>query len=206
MGSNNIKTVVFDLGRVLIDYEPRYLFRKMFGNNTEDMEYFLSNICNFEWNAEQDAGRTFQEGVDLLLAEYPQYEPYIVAYKDRWEETIGDEISESVSILKQIKQSNMPLYALTNWSAETFPFARRRFDFLTWFDDILVSGEVKLRKPDLKIYQLLFEKFNINPSTTLFIDDTYENIVAAQQSGMQTIHFENPQQMRRELTEYCLIS
>jgi 2-haloacid dehalogenase len=196
----NIQTIVFDLGGVLIDWNPRYLYRKLL-RSEEEIEYFLSHICTPEWNAQQDAGRPFREGVALLKQQYPQYAELIDAYVQRWEETLGDAHWETVEVLREVKQMGMPVYALTNWSAETFPVARKKFDFLNWFDGILVSGEVRLKKPDPAIFRLLMEKYPINASRTIYIDDVKENIIAADHLGFRTIHFHSAVQLRTSLRE-----
>jgi len=198
-----IQNVVFDIGGVLIDWNPRYLYRQLLKNEAE-MEFFLNNICTSEWNAQQDAGRPFRDGVALLKQQYPQYSTLIEAYELRWEEMLGDAFSGTVEILRGLKSSGMPVYALTNWSAETFPVARKKYEFLDWFDGILVSGEVKLRKPDIRIFQLLLEKFKLDASSTLYIDDIMENLDAAQQVGLQPVHFQNAAQLRSALHEMGL--
>ncbi|MBF0279382.1 MAG: HAD family phosphatase [SAR324 cluster bacterium] len=196
-----IHTIVFDLGGVLIDWNPRYLFRKVFQNDSARMEYFLSEICTASWNVQQDAGRTFDEGCAVLKKEYPDYADAIDAYHFRWEEMLGDANLEVVSMLKFFKESKFPVYALTNWSKEKFPIARNRFDFLQKFDGILVSGEVGLKKPDPKFFQLLFQTYSFEALGSVFIDDSLENIEAAQQLGMHGIHFKNASQLRKEFSE-----
>jgi len=193
-----IETIVFDLGSVLIDWNPRYLYRKLLQNDDE-MEYFLSNICTSEWNAQQDAGRLFREAVTLLQQQYPKYAGLIEAYDRRWEEMLGEANEEVVKILAELKRTKMPIYALTNWSAEKFPFAQKRYDFLNWFDGIIVSGEVGLKKPDLKIFQLLLEKYKIEANATIYIDDTAENLVSAGEIGLHAVHFQSAKQLRAAL-------
>jgi 2-haloacid dehalogenase len=199
----NIQTIVFDLGGVLIDWNPRYLYRKLL-QSEEEIEYFLNHICSPEWNAQQDAGRPFREGVALLKQRHPQYAELIDAYVQRWEETLGDAHWETVEVLREVKQMGMPVYALTNWSAETFPVARERFEFLNWFEGILVSGEVRLKKPDPAIFRLLLEKYQIDASRTIYIDDVKENIIAAGALGFCTILFRSAAQLRDSLREFGL--
>jgi 2-haloacid dehalogenase len=193
-----MQTIVFDLGGVLIDWNPRYLYRKLLKDEAE-IEFFLNTICTAEWNGRQDAGRPFREGVALLSQQYPEYAALIEAYEARWEEMLGGAINGTVEILRSVKSGGMPVYALTNWSAETFPIARKHYDFLNWFDGILVSGEVKMRKPDIRIFQLLLERFKLNAGTTLYIDDIVENLKPAQQAGLQPLHFQNAAQLRNAL-------
>ena len=196
---NEIETIIFDLGGVLIDGNPKYLYRKVFNGDEEKVDWFLNNICTSDWNLEHDAGRTLKEGTQLLLDQYPEYEDLIRVYYDRWEEMIGGAINDSVSVLTALKQTNKyQLYALTNWSAETFPVALERFDFLQTFEGIVVSGEERTRKPYPKIYEILLERYQINPAKSVFIDDNLENVLAAQKIGINGIHFKNAIQLMRE--------
>jgi 2-haloacid dehalogenase len=201
----NIQTIVFDIGGVLIDWNPRYLYKKLLKEENE-IEFFLNNICTAEWNAQQDAGRPFRDGVALLQQQYPQYAGLIEAYDRRWEEMLGEADWETVKIFDEIKQRGMPVYALTNWSAEKFPLAKQRYDFLNWFDGILVSGEVGLKKPDLKIFRLMLDKYQLDAAQTIFIDDVKANVVAASQLGLQIIHFQNAAQLREALRAWGIIS
>ena len=201
----NIKTVIFDLGGVLIDWDPKYVYRNIFEKEKE-MEWFFQNICTFEWNEEQDAGRTIAEATTQLIKKYPDHEKNIRAYYDRWEEMLGGPIDETVEILAELKKNpNLKLYALTNWSAETFPIALKKYEFLHWFDGRLVSGEEKIRKPFIELYKRLLDKYSIDPSTALYLDDNTRNLLPAKELGMQTIHFQNPQQFRKELVELGVI-
>jgi len=195
----NIQVVVFDIGGVLVDWNPRYLYRKILKNDSETMEYFLTNICNFEWNDQQDAGRSFSEGVAILKNKYPEYGELIEAYDKRWEEMLGDVNWETVKILKQLKRNKMPLYALSNWSADKFPIAQRRFDFFHLFDDMMVSGFVSVKKPNLEIFRLFLDTYNFEANKTVFIDDQILNIEAAKKVGMNTIHFLNARQLGKSL-------
>ncbi len=185
-----IKDVVFDFGGVLMDWDPRYLYRTYF-KDEEQMEYFLSHICTDAWNAEQDRGRTFDEGVSLLLRQYPQYAEPIRMYKDRWESMLKGEFPRSVELLRRLKEQGYGIYGLTNWSAETIPIAFAKYDFFSLFDGIVVSGEEKLIKPDPKIYRILLDRYKLTAENTLFIDDSPANIEAASQLGFQTILFDN---------------
>lgn len=185
-----VKDVVFDFGGVLMDWDPRYLYRTYF-KDEEQMEYFLSHICTDAWNAEQDRGRTFDEGISLLLRQYPQYAEPIRMYKDRWESMLKGEFPRSVELLRRLKEQGYGIYGLTNWSAETIPIAFAKYDFFKLFDGIVVSGEEKLIKPDLKIYRILLDRYKLTAENTLFIDNSPANIEAARQLGFQTILFDN---------------
>jgi 2-haloacid dehalogenase len=197
--------VVFDLGGVLIDWNPRYLFRKLFGADEDGMERFLTEICTTEWNLAQDAGRSWAEGKALLQARHPAQAELIEAYHRRWDEMVSGSIAGSVAILAELKGARVPVYGLTNFSRETFPLARRRFDFLDWFDGIVVSGEVNLVKPDPRIYQLLFDRFGLTAAESIFIDDNAGNTATAARLGMHAIHFTDPSALRGELAALGLL-
>lgn len=192
-------TIIFDLGAVLIDWNPRYLYRKIF--KTEDeITWFLENICTSEWNDEQDAGRSFQEATEELLRKHPDWEVPVRAWYDRWHETIQGPVAGTVEILRNIRDSKTyRLYALTNWSAETFPWALENFEFLHWFEGIVVSGVEKMRKPFPEFYQILFDRYKVDPRTSIFIDDNIKNIEAGKKLGLTTIHFRSPEQLSEEL-------
>jgi 2-haloacid dehalogenase len=195
-----IETVIFDLGGVLIDWNPRYLYRKIL-KDEEEITWFLQNICTSEWNDQQDAGRSFDEAIKELIKKHPEWEEAITAWGSRWQETIGGPIKETVDILREIKSSrNHRLYALTNWSAETFPWALDNFEFLHWFEGIVVSGQEKTRKPFPEFYKILLDRHKIDPARSIFIDDNFKNVEGARAVGIQTIHFENPKKLRDELT------
>lgn len=195
----NIDTIIFDLGEVLINWDPRNLFRKIF-NDEEEMEYFLANVCTGEWNAAQDAGRTWQEGIDLIVPQHPKYEKEINAFWDRWPEMLDGPKQGTVDILTHFYQEQKyELYALTNWSRETFPVALEQFDFLQYFKGILVSGDEMMKKPDPAIYQLLLDRYQINPHQSIFIDDSINNVKAAAAFGIHAIHFQSSKQLRAEL-------
>jgi len=197
--NTKITTIIFDLGGVLIDWNPRYVYRQIF-ESEERIDWFFENICTSEWNEHQDAGRSLEEATEELVAKYPEHENEIRAYYDRWEEMLGGAINETVEILRSLKETNKyKLYALTNWSAETFPVALQRYDFLQWFDGIVMSGEEKTRKPFPEIYQTLLTRFNVNPSEVIFIDDSLRNVEGANAVGIDGIHFQSPQQLLNEL-------
>lgn len=195
-----IDTVIFDLGNVLIDWNPRYLYRKLFGGDTDAMERFLSEVCHAEWNERQDAGRTWQEAIEEATARHPEHEQLIRAYHLRWQEMLGGAIQESVAILHELRKRGTRLLALTNWSRETFPVALARFEFLHWFDGILVSGEERLIKPDPAIFRLLISRFGLDVSRAVFIDDSLRNVEGARRAGLRAIQFEGAANLRRDLT------
>ncbi len=194
-----IKTIVFDLGNVLIDWNPHHLYTRLIPDE-EERNWFLDNICTMDWNEEQDKGRSLQEGTELLVKKFPEHEPSIRAYYTHWEEMLGEPVAGTVEIFRRLKQGgDMKFYALTNWSAETFPIALERYDFLHWFDGRVVSGEEKTRKPFENIYQALIDRFGIDPSRAVFVDDNARNLVPAKALGFHTIHFRSPEQLRNEL-------
>ena len=202
MGENRIRrrVAVFDLGGVLIDWNPRHLYRKLFSDEAT-METFLTDICNLAWNRAQDAGRPIAEGVRELQARHPAQAELIAAYYGRWPEMLGGPIEASVAILKELKAQGTPLYALTNWCRETFPIARARFDFLDWFDGIVVSGEEGLVKPDPRIFELLFARYGFSPAETVFIDDSAENAAAGAALGCHGMEFTSPDALKTGLGE-----
>lgn len=197
--SKQIRTVVFDLGGVLIDWNPRYVYREIFGGDEEKVEWFLSTICTPDWNAQQDAGRTLEAATEALLALHPEHDVLIRAYYDRWQDMIGGAIKGSVEILRELRDGPHELYGLTNWSAETFPVALELFDFLDWFDGIVVSGEIGLIKPNAEIFHHLTSTFDLDPPSTVFIDDSLANVETARTLGFRAVRFEHPDQLRAEL-------
>jgi 2-haloacid dehalogenase len=194
----NISYVVFDIGGVLIDWNPRHLFRKVF-KSEEEMEWFLSNICTSEWNIQQDGGKLFSVATAELSAKYPEYSDKIAMYYGRWTEMLGGEIEDTVKILRELKSTGMPLYALSNWSHEAFPVAYERYDFMKEFDGLVVSGYEKLLKPDHAIYRVLMDRYKINPSESVYIDDNKPNADAAGELGFNSIHFRSADQLRIDL-------
>jgi 2-haloacid dehalogenase len=192
--------IIFDLGNVLIDWNPSYVFDKVFKGEEEKKKYFFENICTSEWNEEQDAGRSIKEATEILVAQHPEWKEQIETYYGRWTEMLGGPIHETVEIFRQLKESGKyKLYALTNWSGELFPIALELYDFLHWFDGRVVSGEEKMRKPFPEFYQLILNRFNLVPEETLFIDDNLRNIQAAEELDIQCIRFESPEHLRKEL-------
>jgi len=199
------RVVVFDLGGVLIDWNPRYLYRKLFHGDEDAMETFLSEVCTVEWNERQDAGRTFAEAVAALLPRHADKIELIEAFGKRFDEMITGEIAGSVDILAALKRAGVPRYALSNWSAETFPPQRDRFPFLAWFDGIVISGEEGVIKPDPRIFRVLLDRHRIAPHEAVFIDDNPANAAAAEALGIHGIYFRSPQLLRRELEALGLL-
>lgn len=201
-----ITTIIFDLGAVLIDWNPHYMYRTLFSDE-EEMKTFLATICTSDWNEEQDAGRSLQEGTELLVQQYPEQEANIRAFYNRWHEMLGDAFWDTVNIFKQLKETGKyKLYALTNWSAETFPIALERYEFLQWFDGIVVSGEEKIRKPSAEFYQILLDRYYVKADEALFIDDNYRNVLAAEKLGIKSIHFTSAEALACELTKLDVLS
>ena len=200
-----INTVIFDLGGVLIDWNPRYVYRTIF-KSEEEIDWFFENIATHDWNENQDAGYPLDAATEDLIKKHPDWEKEIRAYYGRWTEMLGGPIEATVEIFKELKQlPQIKTYALTNWSAETFPIALERYDFLHWFDGRLVSGEEKTRKPFAEIYQKIIDRFSIDPHKAIFIDDNLRNIKGAEILGIRGIHFIDPFQLRNELKEMGLL-
>lgn len=195
-----IKNIIFDFGGVLIDWNPRYLYSKVF-NDEGRMEHFLREICSQEWNEKQDAGRTFSEGIKELIAEHPEMSAEITLFHERWDEMVGGEVKGTSDILYQLKSLGFVLYGLTNWSGEMFPSVKEKFPFFKELDGIVVSGDEKLLKPDPAIFNLLTLRYGIKPEESLFIDDNKINIEAAKNLGFEVIRFESAEQLSNELKE-----
>jgi 2-haloacid dehalogenase len=205
MRSQPIKAVVLDLGGVLLDWNPRHLYKRYFEEPAQ-MEQFLSEINFAAWNAMQDKGRPFRDGVAELSSLFPHRAALIRAYQDRWEESIKGPVPGMAQIVRAVKAAGYPLYGLTNWSAETFPIAYRKYgDLFDLFDHIVVSGEVHLLKPDPRIFDLAIQAAGVQPSQCLFIDDGPENIAAATRMGFQAIHFVSAEQLEHQLLSMELL-
>jgi 2-haloacid dehalogenase len=195
-----INTIVFDLGGVLIDWNPEYVFLKEFRGDREIMNWFFENICTSEWNEQQDAGYSLEQATLERVALFPEHERLIRMYYGEWEQMLGYELPGTVEILKKLHQSaDYSIYALTNWSGETFPVALQKFHFLSWFEGIVVSGDEKLAKPNPEIYKLLLDRYNLDAKTCVFIDDRADNVQAAVDLGFKGIPFLNDQQLHKEL-------
>ncbi len=201
----NIKAIIFDLGGVLIDWNPDYVFDKLFDDKVKK-QFFFENICTSDWNEEQDAGREIKVATEELVAQHPEWKEYIEAFYGKWTDMLGGPIHDTVHIFEQLKEKNLhKFYALTNWSAELFPIALERYEFLHWFDGRVVSGEEKMRKPHPAFYQVLLQRYSLQPHETLFIDDNLRNIKAAEAIGINCIHFQSPAQLREELQQLRLL-
>ena len=198
-------TVIFDLGGVLIDWDPRYLYRRLFNGDEAAVEHFLANVCTGEWNRQQDAGRPFAEAEAEAAGRHPDKLELIQAWARNFHEMIPSAIDGTVAILDELRRRRVPLYALTNWSAETFAIQPSRFEFLAWFDGIVVSGQEKLIKPDARIFQVLLDRYGIDPARAVFIDDVAANAAAGAALGIHPIHFTGPDQLRRELKVLSLL-
>ena len=197
--------VVFDLGGVLIDWDPRHLYRKLFPGDAAGMERFLAEVCTSEWNLRQDAGRSWAEATALLKAAHPADAAMIDAFRERWPEMMAGAIEGTVEILRELHAVGTPLYALTNWSDETFPVALERFDFLGWFQGIVVSGRERLIKPDPLVFRVLLERYELRAEDIAYVDDNSRNAAAATGLGMHGIHFTEPAALRRELAVLGLL-
>jgi 2-haloacid dehalogenase len=196
-----VSTLIFDLGGVLIDWNPEYVFREVIPD-VERRKYFFENICTHEWNVEQDAGRPISVATQLLVDQYPEWESEIRTFYDRWEDMLGGPLPETVELLRELRdRGEHRLLALTNWSGETFPVALARYDFLHWFEGIVVSGDEKTRKPFPEIYQTLLSRYEVDPGKAIFIDDVLKNIHGAENVGIRGHHFQNAEGLRKTLNE-----
>lgn len=197
-----MNTIVFDLGGVLIDWNPEYVFLKEFRGDREKMNWFFENICTSTWNEQQDAGYSLEQATLERIALFPEHERLIRMYYGEWEQMLGYELTGTVEILKKLHQSpDYTIYALTNWSGETFPVARQKFHFLSWFEGIVVSGDEKLVKPDPEIYKLLLDRYDLDAKNCVFIDDRADNVQAAVDLGFKGIQFSNDHQLFKELLD-----
>ena len=196
--------VVFDIGMVLIEWDPRHLYRKVFKSEA-DMEWFLTHVCHPEWNLAQDHGRTFAEGRREATTRHPKHAAEIAMFDERWMDMVPGEISGTVDILETLHKRGTPLYAITNFSSEKFGATRQRFPFLNLFRDIVVSGDEKLIKPDPTIYQLLAKRNKIDLADSIFIDDSLKNVKGAEAVGMKAHHFTTPESLRTDLAKYGLL-
>jgi len=193
-----LKNIIFDFGGVIMDWDPRYFYRDYFKNDSE-MEFFLGNIATNAWNIEQDRGRSLENGTEKLVKEHPLFEKEIRAYYDNWTTMLKGDIPQNVAVLRQL-EGKYPLYGLTNWSSETFPYALEHYDFFKVFEGkIVVSGDEKLIKPDPKIFYLLLNRYNIKAEESVFIDDNADNIKTARNLGFTTIHVNPQTDLKKEL-------
>jgi len=199
--TTTIKAIIFDYGNVLLEWNPRHVYRHYFPDDNEGMERFFHEVDFMSWNAQQDRGRTFKEGVADLSGQFPQYSHLIQAYQDHWKESIGNALTGTVEILKELKRVGYSLYGLSNWSVETFPYARAKYAFFDLFDDMVISGAVGHVKPEPEIYQILLDKIGGPAQECLFIDDSLPNIQQARKMGFVGIHFQSAEQLRSELRQ-----
>ena len=201
---SNIKNIIFDFGGVVMDWNPRYFYKDYF-NDDEKMEFFLKNIATDEWNAEQDRGRTLAEGTEIQVAKFPQWEKELRAYYDNWTTMLRSDIPKNVDVLRKLEHSNYELFGLTNWSAETFPYALENYDFFKIFGgNIVVSGTEKVIKPDPKIWEVLLERYHIKAEESVFIDDNAKNIEVAKTLGFITVHITPETDLEKELKDLGL--
>jgi 2-haloacid dehalogenase len=203
--SMNIKAIIFDFGGVLLKWNPYNILQPYFPGQAQAADDFLREINFMEWNAQQDKGRPFAEGVKVLSQQFPQYAHIVRAFHEQWEKSMDGQYDGSVQLLRELKEKGYPLHGLSNWSAETFPIARQRHDFFELFDSIILSGEVKLIKPDPAIFNHCLQVINRPAHVCLFIDDSEANIVTASQLGFDTIHFISPEHLREELNDRKLL-
>ncbi len=195
-----IKNIVFDFGGVLVDWNPRYLYDKYFGD-AEQSQWFLDNICLYSWNLQMDGGKPFADGVKELQAEHPEWAEAIAIYHTRWVEMMGGEVAGTADVLRSAKAAGYKIYGLTNWSAETFPMIRDTYPVFQEFDGIVVSGEEHLLKPDAAIYRCLLERYALRAEESLFIDDNRDNVAAARAIGMEAVLFDNAEQLAQVLEQ-----
>lgn len=193
--------VVFDIGGVLLDWDPRHMYAKIFGDRVEEMEWFLANVCTPEWNLSHDAGRDWEEGALAAIKDHPAHEANIRAYRQRWPEMVAGSIGETVTILEDLLEGGVPVYAITNFAGDTFRLVQETYPFLTRFRDVVVSGDEKMLKPEKPIYDLLASRNNLEHGSMVFIDDAEKNIVGAREAGLHGLHFTSPGKLRRDLVD-----
>ena len=193
-----IKTVIFDFGGVLVDWNPHYLYDPYFGSR-EKADWFLTHICNSAWNVQMDGGKPFAQGIAELVAQHPEWEKEIRMYRSEWLKMMGEQIPDMQTLVADLKAHGYRLYGLTNWAADTFALVRDQYPVFALLDGIVVSGEEKVAKPDLRIFRILLERYKVNPKEAVFIDDNIPNIEAARQVGLQTIYFLSAKQLREEM-------
>lgn len=201
MSAPSPTNVVFDVGNVLLRWDPRNLYRRIFDDEAR-MEWFLANVCTHDWNAEQDRGRDWDEAVALLVKDHPAHEPAIRAFHDRWDETVSGVFEDNVAVLGRLREAGVPNYCITNFSAPKFALAQQRYPFLAGFDGIVVSGEERLLKPDPAIYRLLLDRYGLAAADCIFIDDSGANVEAARRVGMHAIHCVETTELAAELRRY----
>ena len=206
MKNSHITAIIFDYGNVLIEWNPRYVYNRYFPNDPEAMERFFKEVDFMGWNAYQDKGRTFKEGVADLSKQFPHHADLIQAYHDHWKNSIGIAYNDTIEIMKELKAKGYSLYGLSNWSAETFPYAQEKFDFFHLFDNMVISGEVGYVKPEPEIFQLMLDKIGKPAEECLFIDNSLPNINQANKMGFMTIHYQSSSQLKSDLEHLRLFN
>jgi 2-haloacid dehalogenase len=196
--------VVFDIGGVLLDWDPRYLYRKLFDDD-EDMNRFLDEVCTLEWHDAHDRGKPVELSCAELAVVHPEHAELIWAWTRRSEEMIAGPIPDSVELLRELKAAGVPCYALTNMEVETYPLRLERFPFMRWFDGTVVSGFERVAKPDAEIFELLLRRFDLSAASTVLIDDSPRNVRTALSLGMQAVEFQSAAALRRVLAEAGLL-
>lgn len=209
-GDREANAVILDIGNVLLDWDPRTLYGKIFTTDdgrpdTDKMEWFLANICTQVWNVQQDLGRSIVEANATLTLQHPKWHAEIEAYYERFNETISGAIESTVACMRDLREVGIPVHCLTNFGSETFAGAREQFDFLNEFDGVVISGEEGLIKPDPEIFGLIVNRFKLAPERTLFVDDTLANIKAARSLGFLVHHFTDTTALRPHLMELGLL-
>lgn len=200
-----IKAIIFDFGNVLLDWNPRYVYQRYFPDDPEGMERFFNEVDFMNWNMQQDKGRPFAEGVAVLSQQFPHHSHLIQAYQDHWIESVGNPINGTIGIVNRLKKAGYSVYGLSNWSAETFPSVRKKYDFFDLLDDFVISGEVGQVKPGHEIFHIMLEKIGHPAQACLFIDDSPTNISQAQKMGFATIHFQSPEQLETSLRKLNIL-
>lgn len=203
--NNLIRAIIFDFGGVIINWDPHVLFNKYFKSDTNAIDDFLTEIDFNNWNLAQDKGYPFALAVTDLSAQFPQYAHLIQAYDKEWEESITGIVPESAEILHKLKSAGSRLYGLTNWSSEKFSIVRRKYPIFNLFEEIIVSGEVKLIKPDPAIYHMLLHRINLKSNECLMVDDSLRNIEVARKLGFLTHHFTSPANLEVSLRQFGLL-
>ena len=201
-----INTIIFDLGNVLVNWSPLHVFDEKYFESQEKRDYFFQHICSMDWNEKQDEGRSIVVATQELIEQFPDWEQPIRDYYGRWTEMLHGPIYETVEIFRQLKESKKyKIYALTNWPTVLFDIALVRYNFLHWFDGRVVSGEEKTRKPFPEFYQRLLDRYNVDPSEAFFIDDSLRNVKAAEEVGINSLHFQSAAQTKDALIKLNLL-
>lgn len=194
-----MNTVLFDLGRVLLDWDPRYYYAKRFPDDPAALEQFVTRVVGPDWIREVDAGKPIDVAIDERCRAFPEHAALIREWKTGWHEMLRGEIAGSVAILAALRARGRRVAALSNFSAESWPWAVARFPFLGWFEGVVISGEVGVAKPDPAIYRIAIERLALEPARTLFVDDVPANVAAARSAGIEAVVFEGPERLRADL-------